>query len=224
MHRTIILSCLLLLIVIGCAGRRHKAVPDADKTSYVYIPPGKRDIPPPPKKKLDEVVTELAVETVVEDHQKPRPDSVKPRGNDAPAGTAEALGFYYIKPRKLSREEREKLAAPEVMLTPLTPQHNGLVGTLQYGKASYYADKFQGRKTASGELYDRNKLTAAHRTLPFGTVCKVTNLNNNRSVIVKINDRGPFATSRIIDLSYRAMQQLDGISDGIIDVKVEVIR
>jgi len=103
-------------------------------------------------------------------------------------------------------------------------QQNFEVVRVEYGIASYYADKFQGRPTASGELYDRNQLTAAHKTLPFGTLCRVTNIANKKSVIVRINDRGPFVTGRIIDLSYRAMRLLDGIGAGEIDVMVEVLR
>ncbi len=90
------------------------------------------------------------------------------------------------------------------------------------GKASYYSDKFEGRKTASGEPYHANLKTAAHRTLPFGTMVKVTNLKNNKSVVVHINDRGPFSKGRIIDLSKSAMKAIDGINDGVIDVKIEI--
>ncbi len=92
------------------------------------------------------------------------------------------------------------------------------------GKASYYADKFEGRKTASGEIYSHELKTAAHRSLPFGTLVKVTNLNNNKSVIVKINDRGPFIKNRVIDLSKSAAEDIDGVGDGIIDVLVEIIE
>ena len=95
---------------------------------------------------------------------------------------------------------------------------------VEYGKASYYSDDFQGKPTASGELYDRDQLTAAHRTLPFGTFCRVTNMANRKSVIVRINDRGPFVRGRIIDLSYHAMQLLDGIRAGEFNVMVEVLR
>ena len=94
---------------------------------------------------------------------------------------------------------------------------------VQYGKASYYGDKFHGRPTASGELYDRNKLTAAHRTLPFGTRCRVTNLVNGKSVIVRVNDRGPHVEGRVIDLSYKAAEQIGLVRAGIVDVKVEVL-
>ena len=95
---------------------------------------------------------------------------------------------------------------------------------VEYGKASYYADKFHGKPTASGELYDRNKMTAAHRTLAFGTLCRVTNTTNKQHVTVRINDRGPFRKGRIIDLSYQAMRLLDGLRAGEIDVMVEVLK
>ncbi|MEJ2004951.1 MAG: septal ring lytic transglycosylase RlpA family protein [Cyclobacteriaceae bacterium] len=91
------------------------------------------------------------------------------------------------------------------------------------GKASYYADKFEGRPTASGEKYRRNKFTAAHRKLPFGTIIRVTNLENQREVIVTVNDRGPFVKGRIIDLSRAAAESLDFIMQGTADVEVEVI-
>jgi rare lipoprotein A len=76
------------------------------------------------------------------------------------------------------------------------------------GMASYYADALQGRRTASGELFDMHALTAAHRTLPFGTRVEVTNLENGRSVVVRINDRGPYAEGRVIDLSQAAAREL----------------
>ena len=94
----------------------------------------------------------------------------------------------------------------------------------QEGMASYYADKFEGRPTASGEKYKHNKLTAAHKTLPFGTVIKVTNLKNGKSVTVKVNDRGPFVEGRIVDLSKSAAEQLDFIIDGLTRVKVEIVE
>jgi rare lipoprotein A len=90
----------------------------------------------------------------------------------------------------------------------------------QTGKASYYADKFNGRKTASGEKFRNSKLTAAHKTLPFGTKVKVTNLSNGKSVKVKINDRGPFVAGRIIDLSKKAARKIDIFKVGVGDVKI----
>ena len=93
----------------------------------------------------------------------------------------------------------------------------------QTGLASYYADKYHGRTTASGERFDTNKLTAAHRTLPFGTRVRVTNLDNGKQVIVKVNDRGPFVNGRVIDLSRAAAKRVDMIRAGLAKVKVEVL-
>lgn len=89
------------------------------------------------------------------------------------------------------------------------------------GRCSYYADKFQGRNTAGGEKYDKDLYTAAHRTLPFNTLVKVTNLINNKSVIVRINDRGPNTGNRLIDLSKAAAVVIDMIPYGVIDARVE---
>lgn len=94
----------------------------------------------------------------------------------------------------------------------------------QTGEASYYADAFHGRKTASGEVFDMHQLTAAHRTLPFGTRVIVTNLRNGKQVKVRINDRGPFVKGRIIDLSYEAARQLDMIRSGVTDVAIEIAK
>jgi rare lipoprotein A len=96
-------------------------------------------------------------------------------------------------------------------------------GQIQTGKASYYADKFEGQPTASGEKYRHNKLTAAHKTLPFGTKVRVTNLSNNLSVEVVINDRGPYVDDRIIDLSKSAAEKLGFVTHGLAEVKLEVI-
>lgn len=93
----------------------------------------------------------------------------------------------------------------------------------QSGKASFYADKFEGRPTASGEKYKHNKLTGAHKTLPFGTKVRVTNTANNKTVEVIINDRGPYVDGRIIDLSKSAAEKLDFITQGLADVTIDVI-
>jgi rare lipoprotein A len=97
------------------------------------------------------------------------------------------------------------------------------VAQVQSGKASFYADKFQGSRTASGEKYKRTKLTAAHKTLPLGTKVKVTNVDNKKSVIVTINDRGPYVEGRIIDVSGAAAEQLGFVNQGIAEVTVEVV-
>ncbi|WP_116654966.1 septal ring lytic transglycosylase RlpA family protein [Pelagibacterium sediminicola] len=91
------------------------------------------------------------------------------------------------------------------------------------GTASWYGGKFHGRRTASGESYNQHALTAAHRTLPFGTEVVVTNQNNGKSVVVRINDRGPFIGGRIIDLSHKAASQIGMINSGTASVKLEVI-
>ncbi len=92
------------------------------------------------------------------------------------------------------------------------------------GIASYYADDFNGKKTANGETYDMYKMTAAHRSLPFNTKVRVTNLDNKRSIIVRINDRGPFKLERIIDLSLAAATQLGMKGTGTANVKLEVVE
>jgi rare lipoprotein A len=92
------------------------------------------------------------------------------------------------------------------------------------GVASYYAHKYHGRKTASGERFDMNALTAAHKTLPFGTKVKVTNLDNGKTVTVRITDRGPFVKGRIIDLSLAAAKKIDMVKAGIAPVEVRAIR
>lgn len=94
---------------------------------------------------------------------------------------------------------------------------------VQSGLASWYGDKFHGKTTSSREVYNMYDMTAAHRTLPFGTYVMVTNMNNGRSVMVKINDRGPFVEGRIIDLSYAAARVLDAIDSGVIPVRIEVL-
>jgi len=93
----------------------------------------------------------------------------------------------------------------------------------QTGKASFYADKFEGRPTASGEKYKHSKLTAAHKTLPFGTKVRVTNTANNQTVEVEINDRGPYVDGRVIDLSKSAAEKLGFVNLGLADVKIEVV-
>src|SRR5258706_591236 len=95
---------------------------------------------------------------------------------------------------------------------------------IQTGKASFYSNAFEGNPTASGEKYQANKLTAAHKTLPFGTVVKVTNLSNNESVDVTINDRGPFVVGRVIDLSRAAAERLKFINQGTTEVKIEIVN
>ena len=96
--------------------------------------------------------------------------------------------------------------------------------TAQRGLASWYGGRFNGRLTASGERFDEDELTGAHRTLKFGTRVRVTNERNGRQVVVRINDRGPYGKGRIIDVSRAAAVALDMVSAGVVPVAVEILR
>ena len=104
-----------------------------------------------------------------------------------------------------------------------SPQED-LASYSESGKASYYAMKFQSRKTASGEKFDNYAMTAAHKSLPFGTKVIVTNLKNGKTVTVRINDRGPFVKGRIIDLSRAAFAKIEDIDRGLAEVKIRVVN
>jgi rare lipoprotein A len=91
-------------------------------------------------------------------------------------------------------------------------------------RCSYYGKKFHGRKTANGETFDMYQLTAAHKTLPFGTVLRVTNLDNQKTVTVRINDRGPFVKNRVLDLSYAAAKEIDLIKNGTAKIEAEIVQ
>ena len=97
-------------------------------------------------------------------------------------------------------------------------------GAYQVGLSSYYAHDFHGKPTASGEIYDMNGLSAAHRELPLGTLIRVTHLGNGRSVDVKVNDRGPFIRGRILDLSLGAARKLDMVQEGVAKIKIEILK
>ncbi len=96
--------------------------------------------------------------------------------------------------------------------------------SIETGKASYYGGRWIGRLTANGERYHSGDCTAAHKRLPFNTMVRVTNLRNNKSVIVRINNRGPYAKGRILDLSIVAAKKIEMIGDGIVPVRAEVLR
>jgi len=115
------------------------------------------------------------------------------------------------------QETRKERSVPE---TKFEKMDNKWV---QYGVASWYGGEFHGRATSSGEVYDMYQLTCAHNTLPLGTTVMVTNLENGRSLELKVNDRGPFVKERIIDVSYAAAQMLGMWANGTAPVKVEVI-
>ena len=106
-----------------------------------------------------------------------------------------------------------------VVSTPPVPP---AAGTEEVGFASWYGAPHHGRRTASGEVYDMHQLTAAHRTMPFGTRLLVTNRDTSQSAEVRVNDRGPFVEGRILDVSYAAARQLGAVGPGIIPVRVRV--
>jgi rare lipoprotein A len=97
-------------------------------------------------------------------------------------------------------------------------------GKAEVGLASYYGTEAHGGPTASGETFDMYGMTAAHKTLPLGAEVRVTNLENGKSVVVRINDRGPFVEGRIIDLSYAAAKKIGMLKDGVVQVKVEMLK
>lgn len=106
---------------------------------------------------------------------------------------------------------------------PMSASASVKQGQTQKGVASYYHDSLHGRKTASGEVYNKRILSAAHKSLPLGTKVRVTKASGGKSIVVKINDRGPFVKGRIIDLSRRAARALGIINSGVAKVKVEVL-
>ena len=110
------------------------------------------------------------------------------------------------------------------LLSGCRPRLRPVVNGLQSGIASWYGQEFHGRPTSNGEIYNMHELTAAHRTLPFGTVVEITNLLNGRTITVRINDRGPFVGDRIIDLSYAAARMLDMVGPGTIPIRLEVVK
>ena len=97
------------------------------------------------------------------------------------------------------------------------------IGFTQVGNASWYGGEFNGKRSSDGEIYDMNKLTAAHRTLPFNSMVRVTNLDNGKSTVVRITDRGPFVANRIIDLSRAAAEQIGAVGPGVVPVRLELL-
>jgi rare lipoprotein A len=115
------------------------------------------------------------------------------------------------------------MIAPGCALFRHRPEPPPVVSGVQVGEASWYGPGFHGRQTANGEIFDQNALTAAHPSLPLGSRARVTSLSNQRTVDVRINDRGPFVGRRIVDLSYAAARRIDMIGPGIMRVRLEVL-
>lgn len=120
--------------------------------------------------------------------------------------------------------ESEALKKPAAPALPIATPSAPRVRSVSTGEASWYGPGFYGNRTANGEVFRPGTMTAAHRTLPFGTKVRVTNLWNGRSAVVRINDRGPFHGRRVIDLAHGAASQLGLISSGIAQVKLEVLQ
>jgi rare lipoprotein A len=112
-----------------------------------------------------------------------------------------------------ARAPKRDAAVPAAVMSAYTEE----------GNASWYGVPFHGRRASNGEIYDMNKLTAAHRTLPFDTVVRVTNLSNGKSTVVRITDRGPFVDNRIIDLSMAAAREIDSIGPGVVPVRLDIV-
>ena len=141
--------------------------------------------------------------------------SDNPRGDEPPS---EIPSPESPSPATTPRSPETQEASPPATADPPTPST-----IIENGLASWYGAKHQGKRTASGEIFDQKKFTAAHRTLPWGSIVKVTNLDNGKSVNVRINDRGPFAKGRVIDLSRSAARALGMVESGVSPVRIELL-
>ena len=121
------------------------------------------------------------------------------------------------------RKKSRHVAPPPHVPQPPPPSDRPKIGWIETGIASWYGVPYHGRKAANGETYDMNELTAAHRTLPFGSIVRVTNLSNGESVVLRITDRGPFIEGRIIDLSREGAKRIHLFVAGVAKVRVEVV-
>ena len=133
------------------------------------------------------------------------------------------FSFYLCSCASSPRFTKDRFADPNVT-TSKSPSNNVSGKATSYqGIASYYGHDFHGKKTANGEIFDMHQLTAAHRSFPFNTKVRVTNIDNGKSCIVRVNDRGPFKLERIMDLSLGAAEALDMMKTGTANVKLEVV-
>lgn len=122
----------------------------------------------------------------------------------------------------IGSEEISKVQSSVLIDSLQTQEPPGIPTTKESMVTTYYGGKFNGRKTASGEIYNRDTMTCAHKTLPFNTLLKVTNPKNGKSVIVRVTDRGPFSYGRHLDLSYAAAQEIGMLAAGVITTEVEI--
>lgn len=134
------------------------------------------------------------------------------------------LSFFLASCASSPRFTKDRYAEPKVNASKPPSNNSSGKATSYKGIASYYAHDFHGKKTANGESYDMHALTAAHRSFPFGTKVRVTNIDNGKSCIVRVNDRGPFKLERIMDLSLAAAEALDMTKTGTANVALEVLE
>ena len=137
--------------------------------------------------------------------------------------TAVSLLHFFCAPSQKFTKNRWGDVKPSKPVEQTRYRNYSVVETVT-GVASYYADKFHGRLTSNGEIYDMYGLTAAHPSYPHETIIRVTNLSNGKSVVVRVNDRMPYREDRIIDLSYGTAIELDMVEDGITEVKLEILE
>lgn len=124
----------------------------------------------------------------------------------------------------ITKEATDSINGDSIVANTTDKHQEVKITPYEQGKATYYGRKWHGRKGSSGERLDMNGYQCAHKTLPFGTLVKVTNKNNGKSCIVKVIDRGPFGKGKVIDLTYQAASDLDMISAGVVPVKLEIVE
>ena len=147
-------------------------------------------------------------------------DSTNSKKSDNVNGVADKIRESVILPQFFEEAKNlpgKNTSVEEVIIAEKTEYYES-------GKASFYGGKWHGRKTANGEIFDTYTMTAAHKTLPFGTKVKVTNLDNGKSVVVRINNRGPYIKGRVIDLSTAAFSAIESVKKGVTSVKLEIIK
>ena len=146
------------------------------------------------------------------------PASTQPAANPEPAKETTSNSTNSTNATSAPAASSKPAARRSRAVVPPLPQ-----GFTEEGNASWYGIPFNGRRSSNGEIYDMYKMTAAHRTYPFDTVVRVTNLSNGKSAVVRITDRGPFVENRVIDLSFAAAQEIESIGPGVVRVRLEVI-
>jgi peptidoglycan lytic transglycosylase len=147
----------------------------------------------------------------------------RPIVSNAPSAPVATLPSTEEEAKRSTSTEPQPAAAARTYKKSKTTDTTDASIYSEEGNASWYGAPFHGRKASNGEIYDMNKLTAAHRTLPFDSIVRVTNLNNGKTTTVRITDRGPFVDNRIIDLSRAAAQEIESIGPGIVPVRIEVL-